>query len=86
MSLLLKLVTLPFTGPLDAAWWTAKKLAERAEEVYYDDAPIRSALLDLELRLELGEIDEEAFEAEETELLNHLNEIREYRLQQAQGA
>ncbi len=86
MNILLKLVTLPLTGPLDAAWWTAKKLAERAEEVYYDDAPIRAALLDLELKLELGEIDEEAFEAEETVLLNRLNEIREYKLQQAQGA
>ena len=32
------------------------------------------------------EIDEEAFEAEETVLLNRLNEIREYKLQQAQGA
>ncbi len=86
MNILLKLVTLPLTGPLDAAWWTAQKLAERAEEVYYDDAPIRAALLDLELKLELGEIDEEAFEAEETVLLNRLNEIREYKLQQAQGA
>lgn len=86
MSILLKLITLPLTGPMDAAWWTAKKLAERAEEVYYDDAPIRAALLDLELRLDLGEIDEEAFEAEETALLNRLNEIREYKLQQAQGA
>ncbi len=86
MNILLKLVTLPLTGPIDAAWWTAKKLAERAEEVYYDDAPIRAALLDLELRLELGEIDEEAFEAEETVLLSRLNEIREYKLQQAQGA
>lgn len=82
MKFLLKLVTLPLTGPLDAAWWTANKLAERAEEVYYDDAPVRAALLDLELRLELGEIDEETFEAEETVLIERLNEIRAYKLQQ----
>jgi len=77
MTLLLKLLTLPVTGPLEAAWWTAKKIAERAQEVYYDDAPVRAALLELELQLELGEIDEETFEAEETLLLARLKEIRD---------
>ena len=70
---------------MEAAWWTANKLAERAEEVYYDDAPIRAALLDLELRLDLGKIDEEAFEAEEAILLARLMEIREHKLQQSLG-
>ena len=82
MSLLLKLITLPVTGPLAAAWWTANKLAEHAEEVYYDDEPIKAALMELELRLELGEIDEETFEAEETILLTHLTEIRKHKFQQ----
>jgi hypothetical protein len=70
---------------LEAAWWTANKLAERAEEVYYDDAPIRAALLNLELRLDLGKIDEEAFEAEDAILLARLMEIREHKLQQSLG-
>ena len=85
MNLLLKLLTLPVSGPLEAAWWTANKLAERAEEVYYDDAPIRAALLNLELRLDLGKIDEEAFEAEEAILLARLMDIREHKLQQSLG-
>jgi len=82
MSLLLKLLTFPISGPLAGAWWTAHKLAERAEEVYYDDAPIKSALMELELRLELGEIDEETFEAEESVLLTRLHEIRLHKFQQ----
>lgn len=85
MNLLLRLLTLPVSGPLEAAWWTANKLAERAEEVYYDDAPIKAALLDLELRLDLGKITEEEFEAEEAILLARLMEIRDYKLQQATG-
>lgn len=85
MNLLLRILTLPVSGPLEAAWWTANKLAERAEEVYYDDAPIKAALLDLELRLDLGKITEEEFEAEEAILLARLMEIRDYKLHQTTG-
>jgi Gas vesicle protein G len=80
MKLLLKLLILPVTGPLETALWTTRKIAERAEEVYYDDAPVRAALLELELRMDLGEIDEETFEAEETVLLARLEEIRNCKL------
>ena len=85
MNLLFKLLTLPVTGPLDVALWAARTIAERAEDVYYDEMPIREALLELELRLDLGEIDEETFEAEESLLLVHLQEIREHKRQQALG-
>jgi hypothetical protein len=83
MNLLFKLLTLPVTGPLDATVWAARKIAEQAENVYYDDIPIRIALQELELRLDLGEIDEETFEAEEAELLVRLQEIREHKRQQS---
>jgi len=85
MNILLKLITFPVMGPLDATVWAARKIAERAENVYYDDMPIREALQELELRLDLGEIDEETFEAEESILLVRLQEIREYKRQQALG-
>jgi hypothetical protein len=79
MGWLSKILTFPISVPVDAALWTARKLAERAEEVYYDDAPVRAALMELEMKLDLGEIDEETFEQEETELLKRLKEIREHR-------
>ncbi len=41
------------------------------------------ALMELEMKLDLGEIDEEAFEQEETELLQRLKEIREHKAAQA---
>ena len=81
MGILVKILTFPFTGPLDAALWTARKIAERAEDVYYDDTPVRSALMELELRFDLGEIDEEDFEEQEAVLLARLKEIREYKAQ-----
>ena len=83
MGWLSKLLTFPVSLPVDGALWTARKLAERAEEVYYDDAPVRAALMELEMQLDLGEIDEETFEQEETLLLQRLKEIREYKTAQA---
>ncbi|MFN8468993.1 MAG: gas vesicle protein GvpG [Caldilineaceae bacterium] len=83
MGWLSKVLTFPVSLPVDAALWTARKLAERAEEVYYDEAPIRAALMELEMKLDLGEIDEESFEQEETQLLQRLKEIREYKAAQA---
>ena len=82
MGWLSKVLTFPVSLPMDAALWTARKLAERAEDVYYDDAPIRSALMELEMKLDLGEIDEETFEQEETQLLQRLKEVREYKAAQ----
>jgi cytochrome c-type biogenesis protein CcmH/NrfG len=83
MGWLSKVLTFPVSLPVDAALWTARKLAERAEEVYYDDAPVRAALMELEMKLDLGEIDEETFEQQEAELLQRLKEIREYKAAQA---
>ena len=83
MGWLSKVLTFPVSLPVDAALWTARKLAEKAEEVYYDEAPIRAALMELEMKLDLGEIDEESFEQEETMLLQRLKEIREYKAAQA---
>jgi hypothetical protein len=85
MGWLSKVLTFPVSLPVDAALWTARKLAERAEEIYYDDAPVRAALLELEMKLDLGEIDEETFEREETELLQRLKQIREYKAAAAQA-
>jgi hypothetical protein len=42
--------------------------------------------MELEMKLDLGEIDEETFEQQETELLQRLKEIREYKVAQAPQA
>ena len=84
MSLLWKLLTLPVTGPIDAALWTARQIAERAEDVYYDDKAIRAALMELELKYDLGEIDLESFEAEETALMIRRQENTADKSQQAE--
>ncbi|MFN8468302.1 MAG: gas vesicle protein GvpG [Caldilineaceae bacterium] len=82
MGWLSKVLVFPVSLPVDAALWTARKLAERARRSI--TTRVRYvALMELEMKLDLGEIDEESFEQEETQLLQRLKEIREYKAAQA---
>ena len=72
MSLVGRIVALPVAGPLGGAFWLARKIHEAAERERRDPAAIRAALAALERRLDAGEIDEAAFEAEEERLLDLL--------------
>ncbi|MEW5659353.1 gas vesicle protein GvpG [Streptomyces cinereoruber] len=78
MGLLTQLLTLP-VAPVRGAVWIAEKVLETAEEEYYDPAPVWRELRELEVRLVRGEIDQEAFDRREDELLDRLDEIDAYR-------
>ncbi|ETX15866.1 gas vesicle protein [Roseivivax halodurans JCM 10272] len=76
MGLVSKLLTLPVTGPAAGAFWVARKLAETAEAQRNDPATLRAALGEAERRLLAGEIDEEAYDALESDLLERLRDTR----------
>ena len=78
MGLLMNLLTLPVTGPFRGAIWIVQKLAEQAEHEVYDEGAVRAQLMELELRYDLKEIDEEEYLAAEEELLAQLKAIREH--------
>lgn len=75
--MLLKLLSFPLTGPLDGVLWLAQTLAERAENEIYSPDKIRAQLIELELRFDMGELDEETFYAAEEELLARLRIARQ---------
>jgi hypothetical protein len=54
-----------------------RRIAEAVDAELNDEGAVREELLALQMRRELGEIDEEAFAAVERELLRRLREIRE---------
>lgn len=70
------LLTLPFLGPLKGLTWVADKIREQAELQLPSEQTIRRDLTELQLRMDLGEIDEEEFEREEELLLQQLRELR----------
>ncbi|MEI6452140.1 MAG: gas vesicle protein GvpG [Actinomycetes bacterium] len=79
ISTLLKVATFPVSLPLEGVLWIAERIKDQAEAEYYDEGAVRGRLLELELKLDLGEITEEEYQAAEDELIGLLNEIRERR-------
>jgi hypothetical protein len=56
--------------------WVLTKVAQAALAELDDDTPLRAALLDASVRLELGEISQEDFAVLEDELLARISAIR----------
>ena len=72
MNFLLNLLTLPVSGPIRGVIWIAEQVAEQADREMYDEEAIRGQLAELEIRYELGEINDEEYQAEEEDLLSRL--------------
>ena len=54
-----------------------------ANQEMTDDSRVHEDLLHLQMRYEMGEIDDDAYEAEETRLMAKLEEIRKIKEEQA---
>ena len=67
--MLLRLLTLPITGPLEGITWLGKKMQEQVDTEVDGKENLSKKLLALQLALDLGEISEEDFEVQEEELL-----------------
>src|SRR3954462_10433408 len=61
--------------PIDGMKFVFRTLAKVAEEQYTDDAPVKERLLELQVRLEAGDVTEEQYVAEEAAILRELREI-----------
>lgn len=75
---LLKLLTFPISGPIAGTTWVLRTVLDEAERKYYDEAAIHHEMEALERQHRSGEIDDEAFETREEELLERLLEARKY--------
>ena len=81
MLLIDDLLMLPFSG----FGFVLRTLQKVAEEQYTDDAPVKERLLELQLRLESGEISEKDYALEEAAIIRQLREI-ENRKRELAGA
>jgi gas vesicle protein GvpG len=79
MGILGKLLFFPVAGPVAGIRWTLNQVQKVAEEELTDDTDIRRELMELQLRLELGEIDDAEYGAAEARLMAQLREVREWR-------
>ena len=79
MGLLKHLLFWPVTGPLYLTEFSLEKVRGVVENQLTDDTRIKEALMELQLRLETGEIDEEQYVKEEAKLMAELREVRRWR-------
>lgn len=71
--MLLKLLSLPVTGPIDTVLWVGRKLQEAADRELNDVEEIKRQLTRLEKAFDAGEIEEDVFEREELELVSRMS-------------
>ena len=79
MGLLTNILFFPVTGPVAGVKWALGKVQQVAEAELTDDTPIKQDLMELEMRREIGEIDDAEYLAREAELMVRLREVREWR-------
>lgn len=77
MGLFTALVTLPL-APVRGTMWIAEQVSAQAARELGDEATIRRQLAELEVRHDLGEIDDDEFERAEGELLDRLVRARRW--------
>src|SRR6266851_1691015 len=70
-------------APITGFQFIMRTLQRVAEEQWTDDAPLKERLLELQLRLESGEVTEEQYIAEEAQILRELRDVQTRKLELA---
>jgi hypothetical protein len=79
MGILSKVLFFPVTGPVAGIRWSLGKVVQAAEEELTDDAPIKQELMELQMQLELGDIDDAEYVRREAELMARFREVRAWK-------
>jgi len=79
MGLLTNILFFPVTGPVAGIKWSLGKVQQVVEDEITDDAPVKQELMELQMQLELGDVDDEEYTRRETELMARLREVRLWR-------
>ncbi len=80
--MLFKLLGLPLTLPAAGIRYCIAKVVEVAEAEYNSEEPVKEELLRLQIELEEGRLEEDAYVAQERVLLARLRQLRDRHKQQ----
>lgn len=70
------ILLLPITGPIAGFKWVMNTIQKMADEELMNDQPWKERLIELQMRLEVGEISEEEYAIEEQVVFQALRDIR----------
>ena len=79
MGLLSNILFFPITGPVAGIRWSLNKVVQVAEEELTDDAPVKQELMELQMQLELGDIDDDEYVEREAVIMQRLREVRAWK-------
>ena len=85
MGLLSTLLFFPVTGPVAGIRWSLGKVQTVVEEELTDDAPVKQELMELQMKLELGDITDAEYVEHEAALMVRLREVRAWRERLGKG-
>ena len=85
MGLLSNILFFPVTGPVAGIRWSLGKVQRVVEEQLVDDSQVKQDLMELQMQLELGDIDDDEYVAREAEVMRRLREVREWRERLGKG-
>jgi hypothetical protein len=85
MGIIKHLLFWPVTGPSFLARFSLEKVSDTVREELTSDDAIKEDLLALQMRLELGDIDDDQYLAEEAALMQRLRDVRHWREQYGMG-
>ena len=70
------IILLPLKGPISGFKWIMRTIQKMADEELMNDQPWKERLIELQMRLELGEISEDEYVVQEAEVFQALRDIR----------
>jgi hypothetical protein len=85
MGILSKVLFFPITGPVAGIRWSLNKVAQVVDEELTDDSSIKNELMELQMQLELGDIDDDEYVRREADLMARLREVRAWRERLGKG-
>src|SRR6478752_7019390 len=85
MGLLTNILFFPVAGPVAGIRWALGKVQAVVEEELTDDTSVKQELMELQLQVELGDIDNAEYVRREAALMQRLREVREWRERLGKG-
>jgi hypothetical protein len=79
MGLLTKLLFFPVAGPVAGIRWSLEKVQAIVDEELTDDTPVKEEIMELQMKLELGDITDAEYVEREKALMTRLRDIRDWR-------
>src|SRR5439155_20338205 len=75
----------PVTGPVAGVRWALGKVQTVVEEELTDDSSVKQELMELQMLLELGDIDDAEYVRREAALMQRLRDVRDWRERLGKG-